>query len=39
MEMIAMEYDAVVVGGGVAGVSAGTMLGRSRRRVAVVDGG
>ncbi|WP_017974320.1 NAD(P)/FAD-dependent oxidoreductase [Actinopolyspora halophila] len=37
--MIAMEYDAVVVGGGVAGVSAGTMLGRSRRRVAVVDGG
>lgn len=33
-----IDYD-VVVGGGMAGLSAGTMLGRSRRKVVVVDAG
>jgi thioredoxin reductase (NADPH) len=39
MEVIAMEYDVVVVGGGAAGLTTAMYLGRSRRRVAVVDAG
>jgi thioredoxin reductase len=39
MDEVAEQYDVVVVGGGTAGLSAGLVLARSRRRVVVVDAG
>jgi thioredoxin reductase len=33
------RYDAVIIGGGAAGLSAAVALGRARRRVAVIDAG
>ena len=38
-QRIGDQWDAVVIGGGAAGLSAALMLGRSRRRVLVVDSG
>lgn len=38
-EAVRDRYDAVIVGAGTAGLSAALVLGRSRRRVLVLDGG
>jgi thioredoxin reductase len=36
---LAPDYDVVVAGGGAAGLSGALILGRARRRVAVIDAG
>lgn len=38
-EQLQTNYDAIVIGGGSAGLSGAVMLGRSRRSVLVIDGG
>lgn len=35
----AARYDVVIIGGGIAGLTAATVLGRARRKVAVIDAG
>src|SRR5690554_6688579 len=37
--MTTHSWDTLIIGGGVAGLSAAQMLGRSRRRTLVIDGG
>src|SRR6478736_3807718 len=39
LTMTSVPYDVLIVGGGAAGLSAGLVLGRARRRVAIVDAG
>src|SRR6188768_2406172 len=39
LTMTSMSYDVLIVGGGAAGLSAGLVLGRARRKVAIVDAG
>jgi 2-polyprenyl-6-methoxyphenol hydroxylase-like FAD-dependent oxidoreductase len=39
LTMTSVPHDVLIVGGGVAGLSAGLVLGRARRRMAIVDAG